>query len=84
MKITKKLAYLTITLQIAFFLIPISPVEAASSCPNCSQLMLSEGTARFPLISWEYKNVNGVLYRRLFNFTTNEPVTDREVCPTVP
>lgn len=84
MKITKKLAYLTITLQIAFFLIPLSPVKAASPCQNYRQLMLSESTARLPIISWEYKSVNGVLYRRLFNFTTNEPVTDWEVCPTVP
>lgn len=32
----------------------------------------SENSTRAEIIDWRYKIVNGVLYRRLFNYTRNE------------
>ncbi|MCI6044113.1 hypothetical protein MR857_12475 [bacterium] len=30
-------------------------------------------------IDWQYKTVNGILYRRLYNYTTKKPVSDWEI-----
>ena len=30
-------------------------------------------------IDWKYKTVNGILYRRLYNYTTKKPVSDWEI-----
>lgn len=38
----------------------------------------SAKSARAEIVGWRYKTVNGVLYRRLFNYTHNEWVGNWE------
>ena len=42
------------------------------------QNIKSVSNMRVDLIDWEYKTINGILYRRLYNFTTNNPLSNWE------
>ena len=76
-----KSIYLFILLEIMFLLLPVFPVNAALPGESCTPYTSSESIARFPTIGWEYKNINGVAYRRLYNYSTNTPCV-RELAPS--
>ncbi len=81
MKGKTKNIYLFILLEITFLLLPVFPVNAARSSENRTRYILSENTPRVFEIDWQYKFFNGVMYRRLYNYTTNTPLTDWEIAP---
>ena len=53
--------------------VPVNNAYTKTEMPNIE--------ARKDDIRYQFKVINNVLYRRLYNFSTNEPVTDWEVAP---
>ncbi len=42
---------------------------------------LTETTTQADNVDWQYRYIDGVLYRRLYNFTTNTPLSLWSIAP---
>ena len=73
----KAILYFVTTLNLLFLAAPLS-VAAMSPAPYALELSDVE---RKPDIDWQYKVIDGVLYRRLDNYSTKTPLTDWEIVP---
>lgn len=73
-----------------FFLLLSSTLWATAFCPvmaktpytqssSQNNITLSEITPRADDIGWQYKTINGKLYRRLYNYTKNVWISDWEL-----
>ena len=76
MKIKKTFFYSLLTLQLFTFFTP-STVAAQSLIPNA----IESNSSIYPKVDdirWQYKMEGNTVYRRLFNYSTNTPVSDWE------
>jgi hypothetical protein len=65
-------------------LVSLNSISALASVPVnsvCTKTAMSNIEPKKDDIRYQFKVINNVLYRRLYNFSTNEPVTDWEVAP---
>lgn len=74
MKFKKFILYFLLALQLSLCLLPIQIWAKSIDTNTVNKLIVPYADD----IRWEYKTVNGVLYRRLYNFTTLSPVSDWE------
>ncbi|MCI5509469.1 MAG: hypothetical protein ACI4DX_04860 [Oliverpabstia sp.] len=65
-------------LLLSQILIVESPQKSYGLSTMSEQNIKSVSNMRVDLIDWEYKTINGILYRRLYNFTTNNPLSNWE------
>ena len=65
-------------LLLSQILIVESPQKSYGLSTMSEQNIKSVSNMRVDLIAWEYKTINGILYRRLYNFTTNNPLSNWE------
>ena len=65
-------------LLLSQILIVESPQKSYGLSTMSEQNIKSVSNMRVDLIDWEYKTINGFLYRRLYNFTTNNPLSNWE------
>ena len=65
-------------LLLSQILIVESPQKSYGLSTMSEQNIKSVSKMRVDLIDWEYKTINGILYRRLYNFTTNNPLSNWE------
>ena len=79
MKIKKTIVYLFLILQLAVIFTP-STVSAQPVNSNETEIV-SSVVPKVDDIRWQYKTVDHVLYRRLFNYSTNTPLSDWEIVP---
>ena len=73
----KAILYFVTAFNLIFLAAPLS-VSAMS--PSSDQPALSD-VERKPDIDWQYTVIDGVLYRRLFNYSTKTPLSDWEIVP---
>lgn len=71
MKFTKIFIYLVIIAQLTAV-----PLTTWAYTPHVSMPTTNTALLRADDIQWQYKMINGVLHKRLYNFTTNKPLTD--------
>ena len=77
MKFKKIFIYSAFILQLSVITTPTPAIAQ----PNDSPVLTAEQSIS-PMadtIDWQYKFIDGVLYRRLYNFSTNTPLSDWEV-----
>ena len=65
-------------LLLSQILVVESPQKSYGLSTMSEQNIKSVSNMRVDLIDWEYKTINGILYRRLYNFTTNNPLSNWE------
>ena len=65
-------------LLLSQILIVESPQKSYGLSTMSEQNIKSVSNMRVDLIDWEYKTINGILYRRLYNFTTNNTLSNWE------
>ena len=75
----RKLFFYIIIAMVSFNLMSI--VALASTDISYVQAENSDIEVRVDDIGYQYKVIDNVLYRRLYNFTANKPVGDWEVAP---
>lgn len=71
MKFTKILIYLVVIAQLT-----ATPLTVWAYTPHVTIPTANTALLRVDDIQWQYKMINGVLHKRLYNFTTNKPLTD--------
>ena len=76
MKIKKIVIYALISLNLFVFFTP-AKVNAQSTYYNNFQI-LPPTSAKVDDIHWQYSVINGVLCKRLYNYSTNTPLSDWE------
>lgn len=59
------------------FMVAIASSAMASPIPFSSY---TNQESRADVIGWEYKTINGKLYKRLYNYTTKEWIGDWILC----
>lgn len=69
MKKIKKNLFIVVTM---FTLFSTSTTVQASSQPPVTPSVVSEIDVRADILTWRYKYIDGKLYRRLFNTTTQQ------------
>lgn len=79
MKFKKSFVYFMTAI---YLLLLSAPMDVSAMAPNSPgySIALSD-TQRSPDIRWQYKPINGILYRRLYNYSTKTPITDWEIVP---
>lgn len=71
--------FILIILQLNIIAVPCKTY--ASSDIVSIQSLINSTEPRSDKIGWQYQTVNGVIYRRLYNFTTGKPLSGWEVAP---
>lgn len=69
---------LVFALLLSQILIVESPQKSYGLSTMSEQNIKSVSNMRVDHIDWEYKTINGILCRRLYNFTTNNPLSNWE------
>lgn len=76
----KSKIYILFTLIILQLIIIAIPCHANTSTnPNSSKNLTLSAEPRIDQIDWQYKKINGSLYRRLYNYTTGTPLSEWEL-----
>lgn len=76
----KSKIYIFFTLIILQLIIIAIPCHANTSTnPNSSKNLTLSAEPRIDQIDWQYKKINGALYRRLYNYTTGTPLSAWEL-----
>lgn len=73
----KAILYFVTAFNLLFLAAPLS-VSAMSPSPYVLEMSDVE---RKPDIDWQYTVFDGVLYRRLYNYSTKTPLSDWEIVP---
>lgn len=77
MKIKKTIIYSLLTLQM---LIVFAPTMVSAQAMSYNTTIVSAIPSRADDIDWQYKMEGNILYRRLYNYSTNTPLSDWEAC----
>lgn len=75
MKLRKKLMFYAL---LGCILLPTG-VMASTETVCAATVYSEEATPRADDIDWQYKLINGVLHKRLYNYTTNKPLSDWQI-----
>ncbi len=75
----KKLLISCVMVMVSLNCMPI--IAQASTSTVCMEKETSDIEPRVDKIGYQYKVIDNVLHRRLFNFSTGEPLSDWEVAP---
>ena len=74
----QKSAFLIISTLVASSFVLETPVFATSVESSANLTSLNSIDSRKDSIGYQYKIINGVLYRRLYNFSSNKPLSNWE------
>lgn len=75
MKLRKRLMLYTL---LGCMLLPAN-VMASSVTVYAAVVESEEVTPQADSIDWQYKVIDGALYKRLYNYTTNTPLSDWQI-----
>ena len=73
-----KSAFFIIATLVASSFVLETPVFATSVESSANLTSLNSIDSRKDSIGYQYKIINGVLYRRLYNFSSNKPLSNWE------
>ena len=63
-------------------LVTVLPENVLATTQNQYEVeFLTETTTQADNVDWQYRYIDGVLYRRLYNFATNTPLSLRSIAP---
>lgn len=74
----KKWFTLVLTAALCFSCMTAVSFPCASALGLQAKAEAATTTLRAPVIGWRYQTIDGVLYRRLFNYTTQEWIGEWE------
>lgn len=75
-----KFKKLVLTFLFSLCISSVCPITALASDSEAA-VTEENPNARLDYIDWQYTTINGVLYRRIFNYSTNKPLSDWEIVP---
>lgn len=80
-KTFKKLASLSIIAVVSLCSVNTNCMIQANAANSISTIAYEDISTRADIIDWRYKSEDGVIYKRLFNYSKNEWVDDWILIP---
>ena len=72
----KRKLFLYVLFSINIYLLSVPTIVSASTRPTSITNFNESISPLADDITWEYRTINGVLYKRLYNYTTDTPLSD--------